>query len=477
MNDRSVDLDGMKVCLVFPPYRESHDTVFLASAKKNLGKITPLSLCAVAAALEKHRCRVQIIDANASGIGVDEAIGKIEEFGPDFLGFTLSTYQFHFTLEWIRRIRLRLRTPIIVGGPHARAYPAEILTHRQIDYCVIGDAEEALPLLLSALASGADIRGIGGVAWRDDDGAAIINPASYVRDLDTVAFPARHLLDNSLYYSFISQYKNFTAMTTSRGCVFECTFCDNHCIPYRAMSPRRVVNEIDSCVKEFGINEIDMFDGIFSVDRIRLLQICDLINKRSIKVHWSLRTRADLMDEESLRALKQAGCLRIYYGIESGSPEVLKNIRKNMDLERIKREVAYTKKIGIETFGFFIIGAPGETTQTVAQTAQLLASLPLDYAQIAPIFYPPQTALYEQVLKDTGHDYWREYTIAPEKGFHLPVVGTCLTRKDIRALARKAYLKFYLHPRSIIRFIAKMKSVAELPRALGALADMLWEKA
>jgi anaerobic magnesium-protoporphyrin IX monomethyl ester cyclase len=471
------DLRGIKVCLVFPPYRESRDTVFLTSAKKNLGKIPPLSLCAVAAALERHGCGVQIIDANASETSIDEAVRKIEHFDPDFFGFTLSTYQFHFTLEWIRRIRLRLNIPVIVGGPHVRIYPAEILTHREIDYCVIGDAEETLPLLLHALVNKDTISGIDGIAYRNGSGETVTGPASYAPDLDAVAFPARHLLDNSLYYSLISQYKNFTAMTSSRGCVFGCTFCDNHCIPYRAMSPRRVVDEIQMCVKEFGIKEIDMFDGVFSVERARLLQICEEIKNRGIRVHWSLRTRTDLVDRESLRALAQAGCTRIYYGIESGSPEILRNIKKGTDPGRVKEALLLTKRAGIETFGFFMIGAPGETTHTAAQTARLLARLPLDYVQIAPIFYPPQTALYAEIVRETQRDYWREYTIAPEKDVDFPLVGTSLTRKEIHALARKMYLKFYLRPRSIIRFIMKMKSCAEVPRALGALSDMFKEKA
>jgi anaerobic magnesium-protoporphyrin IX monomethyl ester cyclase len=477
MNKIAPDLRGVKVCLVFPPYRESQDAVFLTAAKKNLGKIPPLSLCAVAAVLEKHGCQVKIIDANASGVSLDTVIARIKHFSPDFLGFTLTTYQFHFTLEWIQHIRRYVHVPVIVGGPHVRIYPAEILTHPEIDYCIIADAEEALPRLLHALVTTQDISAITGIAYRNGDGVAVTGPASYVRDLDTVPFSARHLLDNSLYYSLISQYKNFTAMTTSRGCVFGCTFCDNHCIPYRAMSPRRVVDEIETSVNEFGIREIDMFDGVFSIERTRLFQICEEIKRRKIKVHWSIRTRADLVDREVLQALKQAGCMRIYYGIESGSPQILQNIKKDMDLEHLKQVVIFTKKIGIDTFGFFMIGAPGETTQTITQTTRLMMRLPLDYVQIAPVFYPPQTALYDEVVRATKHDYWREYTLAPETRTEFPVMGTSLTKKEIHALARKMYLKFYLSPRSIIRFVMKIKSFAEVPRALGALSDMIREAA
>lgn len=475
MARRLPELGGLKVCLVFPPYRESEDIVFLTAAKKNLGKIPPLSLCAVAAALEQYGCSVKIIDANVTDSGIDQVISEISRFSPDFLGFTLATYQFHFTLEWIRNIRQKINVPVIVGGHHARIYPREILTHREIDYCIIGDAEEALPKFLIALTGKQDLSGILGLAYRNESSQEIIvnNAAACIEDLDSVTFPSRHLIDNSLYYSLISQYKNFTAMTTSRGCVFQCIFCDNHCLKYRAMSPKRVVDEIEACHRDFGINEIDMFDGVFSINKNRLLAICEEIGKRKIRIHWSMRTRADLVDRDMLIALKQAGCIRIYYGIESGSALVLKNIKKGMDLGYIEETVKFTKKIGIDTFGYFMLGAPGETKETLRQTRKLMLSLPLDYVQISPIFYPPNTELYTEVMKKIKYDYWQEYTLDPEKMINFPIVGTDFSQAQIHFFVRKMYLNFYLRPRYILKFMMRIKSYAEISRALKALSDMV----
>ena len=471
-----LNLRGVKFCLVFPPYRESEDIVFLKTAKSDLGKITPLSLCAVAAILEKFGAKVKIVDANACAITMSEAINEITSFSPEFLGFTLSTYQFHFTLEWIRNIRSKVNIPVIVGGSHARIYPREVLTHKCIDYCIMGDAEEALPNLVYALMENKPLAEVGGIAYRDNDENIKVNRFSlYINDLEKVPFPARHLVNNSLYYSLISKYKNFTAMSTSRGCVFKCTFCDNHCIPYRAMNPKRVVDEMEVCQKDFLINEIDMFDGIVSVSKKRLQAICDQVIKRKLKIFWSFRTRADLVDKELLTALRAAGCIRIYYGIESGVSEILRNVNKDVGLERIKYVIKLTKKSGIDTFGFFMVGNYGENYQTVRESMKLMLSLPLDYVQIAPIFYPPNTEAYAGVVQAIKQDYWKEYTLNPKYTIEFPIVGTDFNRKQVNSIVRKMYLRFYFRPKFIIKFMLKLRSFDELIRSLKAVFDMLKE--
>ncbi|MBU1062499.1 MAG: B12-binding domain-containing radical SAM protein [Candidatus Omnitrophica bacterium] len=469
-------MQGIKFCLVFPPYKESEDIFFLKTARNNLGKIPPLSLLAVAAILEKYGAEVKLIDANASGLSVDEVIQTAVEFSPDFLGFTLSTYQFHFTLEWIRKLRSKVDVPVIVGGPHARIYPREVLTHECIDYCVMGDAEDILPQLTYSLVEKKSLTEVGGIAYKNNEGDVKSNDFSlYIDSLDGAPFPSRHLSDNSLYYSLISKYKNFTAMTSSRGCVFQCTFCDNHCIPYRAMSPKRVVDEMEICKKDFAINEIDMFDGVFSVNKKRLLEVSDQIVKRKLKIYWSFRTRADLIDKETLTALKSAGCIRIYYGIESGSAKILKNIKKNVEIENIKYILKLTKGAGIDTFGYFMVGNYGETYETISETMDLMLSLPLDYIQIAPIFYPPNTEVYSDLMKVIKRDYWKDYTVDSELEMEFPIIGTDFNKSQIHSIVRKMYLRFYLRPKFIIKFIFSLKSFSQLARSVKAVFDMVRE--
>jgi len=468
-------LKGVRFCLVFPPYQESDDIISIKTMKQGLGKIPPISLCAVAAILEKFGAVVKIVDANVLNLSLADTIREVASFRPDFLGFTVSTYQFHFTLEWIKGIKAHIKVPVFVGGPHVRIYPDEILTHKCIDYCVLGDAEEPLVRLLHCIIEKKDLAPIGGIAYRLNGNVKVNRFSLYTDKLDSVPFPSRHLLNNKLYFSLISKYKNFTAMTSSRGCVFQCTFCDNHYIPHRAMSPKRVVDEMEVCNKEFSVKEIDMFDSIFSVSKRRLADICVEITKRKLDIKWSMRTRVDLVDKDILKLLRASGCMRIYYGIESGSPKVLKNIKKNVSIDQIKYIVKLTKIAGIDTFGFFMIGNLEEDVQTVKETEKLMLALPFDYVQIAPIFYPPNTEIYKELVRVIKSDYWKEYTINPDYRAELPIVGTDFNKRQLHSIVKRMYLKFYCKPRNVIRILVGLKSFNELIRYLKAICSMLGE--
>nr|MBC8500038.1 radical SAM protein [Candidatus Atribacteria bacterium] len=224
----------------------------------------------------------------------------------------------------------------------------------------------------------------------------------------------------------------------------------------------------------YGINEIDMFDGLFSVNPNRVIKICKEIKRRKLKLRWSFRTRVDLVTEEMLGELKEAGCVRIYYGIESGDETILKNINKRVDIDMIKKVVSLTKQKGIDTFGYFMIGNPGENKDTIKKTIGLMLTLPLDYVQISPVFPPPNTALYKVLKRQTGKDYWAEYTLSPDKNNLPPRYGTKLTDKQIKKYVRECYLKFYLRCSYILKFIIKLRSWDEFARSAKALENMIF---
>ncbi len=468
-------LDGVKVALVFPPYKESQDSISLKENKQHLGLIPPISLGYVAAILEQIGCTVRLIDVSALGLAKEDVIADLKSFNPDFLGFTMSTFQFQHTLSWIRYIKSALNISVIVGGIHLSVYPRETLTHPEIDYGVVGEAEDTLPELLYSVINKHNLNEVAGICFRDQDGkVALTSLREYRSNLDKSPFPSRHLLPNDKYYSLISQRKNFTAMITSRGCPFRCIFCDNQTIPYRCRSAKNIVDEMQECHKEYNINEIDIFDGVFSVSQKRAIEICTQIRRRRLKIAWSIRMRVDLVNEEMLDSLVDAGCMRIYYGIESGSPEILKTINKMVNLEHIERIVRLTKKKGINTFGYFMIGNPGETEDTIKQTIRLMKRLPLDYVQIAPVFPPPNTRLYDMVKSEIKQDYWARYTLNnEEEKRELLRYGTDLTDHQIKQHVRKAYLSFYLRPCYVVKALLRLKSFDELLRSFRALRDMI----
>jgi len=472
---KSFNFSDMRVGLVFPSYREYRDIVSLPENKQHLGAIPPLSLAYVAAILEKIGCEVKLIDASALDLTKEQVAGQLRDFNPDFIGFTSSTLDFHNTLNWINYLKERLKVPTIIGGVHLSVYPRETLTHQSIDYGVIGEAEETLPEFLECLArKETDLSRVKGICYRDNGHIIITERRELQRNLDKGPFPARHLLPNDRYYSFISKGKRFTAMLTSRGCPFHCIFCDNQTIPYRYRSPKNVVDEMEQCCNLFKINEIDIFDALFSVGPGRVIQICREIKRRKLKLRWSFRTRVDLVTKEMLSELKESGCIRIYYGIESGDSVILKNINKSVDIDMIKKIVKLTKQKGIGALGYFMIGNIGENAETIRRSLKLMLELPLDYVQISPVFAPPNTALYHMIKEQTGKDYWSEYTIDPGKEDNFPRYGTDLTDEEINRYIYKCYLRFYLRFNYILRFMFRLKSWREFVRSVQALRDVIF---
>ena len=204
-----------------------------------------------------------------------------------------------------------------------------------------------------------------------------------------------------------------------------------------------------------------------------MIDVCKDYRKRGLNVKWSIRTRVDLVDEEILNHLKASGCIRIYYGIESGNTDILKTIRKATDLKQIKHIIKETKKHRITTFGYFMVGNPGETVETIRQTINFAKSLPLDYAQFSKVSTLPGTELYELWKKEFKEDYWKDYILDRNKRKVLQRYRTKLTEEEIEYWVKKAYKEFYFRPNYIIRAFLKIRSLGELKRSIKAALRMV----
>ena len=468
-------VDGLRVALVYPPYGPVKNEPGIKTVKENYGIFPSLSLLYVAGILESAGAEVLFIDAHAEGLTLDETVARLEAFGPSYIGYTITTYLFFQTLDWIKAIKARTGTPTIVGGVHLSIYPRETLTHEAIDYAVTGEAELSLPNLLHALENRRDLRDVKGVAFRvggstQDGGEVIVTPTEKTIDVDEVPFPARRLIDNSLYYSFISKYKNFTCFITSRGCPYKCIFCEQGSKAFRARSPKNVVDELELCVNEFGIRELDFFDSSFTIRKDRVIEICEEINRRKLDIVWAARTRVDCITKDVLSAMRRAGCARIYYGVESGNREILKVLKKSTSLELVKRVVRETREEGIDTFGYFMLGNPYETPATIRQTIRLAIDMDLDYAQFSKVTPMPATEMYTMMLEETGRDYWREFVLNPHDEL-IPRPRCNMTDAEIQRWTRIAYLRFYYRPEMIKRQLSRVKSVDELRRS----AETAWQ--
>jgi radical SAM superfamily enzyme YgiQ (UPF0313 family) len=463
----------MKVSLIFTPIDVNPHNKSVSFRDENLGFVPPLSLLIVAALMEKEGVEVDLIDMEAEGLSYSATLERIRSFAPDLLGFTVTSWSFHSIIRWIKQFKADTAISILVGGEHLRLYPDETMSYDAIDFCITGEAELPLPEFISAFREGQPFDDIKSLGFRKNGSVIIDRTIRYVEDINTIPFPARHLIRNELYENVLSRKKNFTALISSRGCPFNCAFCTHNHQKYRARSPENVVDEIELNLKTYNICDFDIYDSTFTADEPRVIRICEEIRRRKLEVGFTVRSRVDIVSREMIDSLKSAGCHTILYGIESSNPDILKMMNKRISPEQVMKTVSYTKQRGIKTLGFFLFGFPGETRQTIEDTIRFSLDLPLDYALYSILLPMPDTDIYEYYRERGLGDYWAEYTLDDSKTELIEFIGTGVTRAETAKYALEAYKRFYFRPRIIWNRLRKLGSFGEFRRLFGGAIAIL----
>jgi len=463
----------MKVSLIFTPNQLNPNFRELAFRDDSLGFVPPLSLMHVAALMEQAGAQVEIIDMVAERLSYPAVLDRLRRFSPDLLGFTITTSSFHAVLTWINRFKADTGLPILAGGEHVRLYPHETMSHSAIDFCIVGEAEYPIPLFISAFKNRKPYSGIKSFGYRSAGAVFIDCSVKAIDDLDSIPFPARHLIKNNLYENIFTRRKNFTAMISSRGCPFNCAFCCSNHQLYRTRSPQNFVDEIELNLREYDIHDFDIYDSTFTADRQRVMEICRLIQKRQLPVSFTVRSRVDVVNRDMIDALRSAGCHAIMYGIESSNPEILAAMHKGISPGQVMETVAYTKSRGIETLGFFMFGFPGETLATIEDTIDFSLRLPLDYAQYTLLLPFPETEIYSYYRSRGLEDYWAEYTLDASRERLIEFIDTAVTRQQASAMVSLAYKRFYFRPGIIWHRLLRLRSTRELKRLAGGAFGIL----
>ncbi|MEI6633422.1 MAG: radical SAM protein [Chlamydiota bacterium] len=461
----------MRLGLVFNPFSYKLHEENLKVVQRFFGLFPPLSLAWVAGIAEKAGHQVILIDARTLRLSKEDVLARLKEFSPDILGVMMTTYMFRETLDWIRYLKTRLKVPVVVGGYNLRVYPRESVAPPEIDFGVVEHAYHTLPALLSEIEGGRRFGDVPGLVYKED-GRALVTPHDLPIDFDAFPNPARHLLPNDRYAEFPTERRNFTVMVTSLGCPRRCLFCEAGGTRYAPRQPATVVAEMEECYVKHGVREIDIFDYEFPCIRERTREICRRLKEKKLDLEWACRSRVDSVDEELLREMRDAGCRRIYYGLESGSQEILDRLNKGITLARIEDTVRMTRELGIRPLGFFLIGAPGETRETVRQTVRFAKRLDLDYVQFSKTLAKPLTPLWKRLVEETGRDYWRDYVLGAVEDRALPRPWTTLSSEEIDRLARRAYLSYHSRPGFLLRSTLKVRSWSEFKRKARALIEM-----
>jgi len=428
------------------------------------GQVFPnLSICYLASLLEKLGHSIKIVESNALALSVEETIRELRDFGPHIIGFNILTESFLDNLEWIAPIKEALKVPVIVGGFHLKLYPRETMMHHCIDYAVIGPGWETLPELMDAIGDGArNINRVKGIAYREDGDVVLTGPREDPTTLDNVPFPARHLIPNERYTTILTKHWPITVMLSSMGCSFRCLYCDmtGFC---QLRDPMRVVDEMEECVRRFGIKEIFIQDETFTLNRKRVMTVCEEIIRRKLKFDFAIRTRPDCVDREMLRLMKEAGCIRVNYGFEVADEGVAQRVNRRIPIEIMYDSVRWAKEAGLMTLGFFLLGCPGETVETIKKNIALAVALDTDFVSISKLVPVPNSRLYEMIKERTGIDYWREFTLGNREIItQIAYYDSTVQGDELDRWLTRAYRAFYLRPASIARTLTRVRSLREL---------------
>lgn len=371
----------MKVLLIFPPninVIEPFRSMKVIPTRLALG--FPLGLGYLAAVLEQNKIEVSLFDCCFVDVPMDLIKKRIEEFHPDVVGICTYTSVAKTAVK-IAEVTKEIDKDIIVvaGGPHATYEYENLLRNYPIDFVVLGEGELTFLELLKSLQSREkDFHSVKGISYLEENKIVITDKRPLIEDLDALPFPARHLVDFDKYIR-MDILPNMATIFSSRGCSHRCAFCSSgHFFgKWRPRSPENVIEEIKYLIRQYNkIQSLYFYDDNFTYNKERVMKLCDLFIKNGLnKFMWACMARVDQVDLEMLKMMKKAGCEKISYGIESGSAEILKNIHKAISFEEAKIAIKWTNEARIKSLGFFMIGNPGETTDTINESVRFAKKL------------------------------------------------------------------------------------------------------
>ncbi len=362
----------MKLQLIFQPWCATFG-VFKGVAKK-ASSFPPLGLCYIAAIAERCGWEVRIIDAELEGLSYDDILARIADFKPDLIGLTATTPFFHGVAEITKVIKQRFNIPVAVGGPHASLMKEQAFLDI-FDHLFVGESETILPEFFRRFAAGESFEGLKGVMYRKDGKVVFHGEAPRVEDLDSIPWPARHLIPTDKYrIGTLGGLQNYTSFFMSRGCPFDCVFCANKLYgkAVRRRSVYDVILELTHIVNVLKIKHIYFLDDTLTLDRAYILDLCRQIKASGLKFTFEGSTRADLWDEPMVRLMKECGLIRISFGLETVDLRVRKIIKKTVAVESYFAANRLNNRLGIETINSVMIGLPGDTRESIKSTIDFL---------------------------------------------------------------------------------------------------------
>jgi len=442
----------------------------------------PLGLAMVAAVLENNGYMVRILDLPALRFSENSLPGVIRQEKPNIVGITAMTPTINSAVSVAKKVKeTESNIFVILGGAHATLLPEETLRNTpQIDVTVRGEGEQTTLELVKVLEENPKrINQVLGITYREGDCLKSNPLRPPILDMDTLPFPAYHLLPMGKYRLHPPFRRRTPVMPiiTSRGCPYRCIFCSKAVFgkKYRGNSPSYIVDEIRFLNEKFRVKEVKFYDDVFTLDRKRVIAICKLLEEQGIDITWTCETRVNLVDGELLSVMKDAGCYMIEYGVESGNQGILNSLKKDITLEKTIEAFRLTHEAGIETVAYFMLGSPKETSETIRETIEFAKKIDPDFVQFSITTPYPGTELYSLALEE-GYvpEKWDGYVYADLKSVNNPGFGTkTMSREELEEWNKKAYKSFYLRWNYVWKRFKKMTSLGELQTNITGLRMLM----
>ncbi|MDD5476676.1 MAG: radical SAM protein [Candidatus Omnitrophica bacterium] len=447
----------MKILLIQPEYKDTWAS-------------PPLGLGYIAAALEGAGHKIVLVDHTLEPVSNEEFKVQLVAYKPDFVGISLMVRALPQVRSLIQQIKEAGDYPIVIGGPQPTIAPEFTLRYTRSDFAVLGEGEQTIVELAAVLASGSkNYHNVPGIAFNDGDKGVVINASrEFIKDLDSIAFPAWHHIPPSKYnlQPALTPVKErpIAPLITTRGCPYKCNFCGGPLMwkrSFRMRSAKNIIDEIELLMREYGVKQIFLSDDNFTMQKSHALAMCKEICARKIKILWACPNgiRIDKVDDGLLKAMREAGCYLVGFGIESGSQEILNRAQKQLNLSRVAQVVKMANKHDILTYGFFIIGLLGETKKTIRQTIDFAKKLPLDRAWFNVLVPYPGTEIFDLYSKGKPYneiEWGKEDATSGmiAKGIHYDG----LSGEDLVYWQRRALREFYLT--NFRRFFSVIKNMS-----------------
>ena len=413
-------------------------------------RLPPIGLMYIAGALEKAGYSVEMLDNYLANKPLEEVKQIIRQCQPFMVGITCGSATFARCLETAQAIKeAKADCVVVVGGWHASYLPETLLAHPQIDYAIIGEGERAITQLANTLTQNKldQATTIPGVACRTPSGITV-NAPKFIEDMDEIPYPARHLLPLEQYDRTIEflDAKPADVMSISRGCVYSCGFCETRKLwgnINRSFSPKRVIGEIQDLQRRYGTKGIYFINDNFTLNKEKTKTLCNLMIEQKLDLEWVCDTRVDLVDDELLELMSKAGCRVIWFGVESGSPKILRRINRNTTPQQVQTAFKLCKKHHIKTACSFMLGLPDETLEDMEKSLKFAKKIDPDYCQFNIFIAYPDSKIYKELLQNKKYTQLDEYLLS--------VKSDQYDYEALKALQWRFFKNFHMRPKQILK--------------------------